>query len=125
MDNNLVGANASVSAMSSVTSTERKRKSNVIESAIGLQDVMKTITKLCGTSMETPVAGNVKVEKKKGIEQMTLQELYDMLEQYKRQIKFLKEMDMLSEDEKTKMVDKTKLIFEEIDKRTVNRGGVS
>ena len=56
---------------------------------------------------------------------MTLQELYNMLEKYKRQLKFLKEMDMLSEDEKKKMVDKTKLIFDEIDKRSVNSGGVS
>ena len=65
MDNYSVSANASVSAISSVTSTERKRKSNVIESAIGLQDVMKSITKLCGTTMATPVVSNIEFKKQR------------------------------------------------------------
>ena len=89
-DNDSVSENASMSALSSTTSTERKRKSSVIESAIGLQDVMKLITKLCGNNMATPVVSNVEQKKNKGIEHMPLQELYDMLDQYKRQLKFLK-----------------------------------
>ena len=43
--------------------------------------------------------------------------IYIAVEQYKRQLKFLEEMDMLDETEKMDMVKKTKVIFEEIDKR--------
>ena len=51
---------------------------------------------------------------------MSLKELYEMLEQYERQVQFLKKMDLLSEEENKSMVNKTKLVFEEIDKRSVN-----
>ena len=51
---------------------------------------------------------------------MTLDELYQVIEQYKRQIKFLQEMDMLSPEEKMQIVKKTKSIFEEINKRTTS-----
>ena len=108
------------SIVTSISSTGnkklRKRKGMVENSAIGLNDVMLSIKNLCENS--TPVASNTSPKKQKGIENMTLDELYKLVEQYKRQIQFLKEMDSLSESEKDLIVGETKCIFEEINKRT-------
>ena len=79
---------------------------------------MKSITSLCRASAPTPVVTNTSPKKKKGVEHMTLEELYNVLEQYKKQLKFLADMGMLSDEEKKEMANKTKLIFAEIGKRT-------
>ena len=52
------------------------------------------------------------------MEHMTFDELFNVLDQYKKQLKFPAEMDMLSIEEKKEMVEKTKSIFAEIGKRT-------
>ena len=96
----------------------RKRKNDLNETAIGLTEVMKSITTLCRANTATPVATNITPKKKKGVEHMTLDELYSVLDQYKKQLKFLADMGMLSNDEKKDMVNKTKMIFAEIGKRT-------
>ena len=96
----------------------KKRKGAVTESALNLGEVLQSIKTLCDTNKSTPVATNTQEKKRKGIEYMTLDDLYKAVEQYKRQLKFLEEMDMLDEMEKIEMVKKTKVIFEEINKRT-------
>ena len=110
----------SVDDNSSCTSSlkGRKRKGAVTSSALELGDVLKSIQTMCDTKNTTPVAANPQDKKRKGIEYMTLDDLYQAVEQYKRQIKFLEEMHMLDETEKMEMVKKTKVIFEEINKRT-------
>ena len=84
------------------------------ESAVNLQTVLKSISDLCNNSKTSPVTDNTREKKEKGIANMTLDELYKLVEQYKRQLKFLEEMNMLSDEEKTAMVEKTKTVFEEI-----------
>ena len=49
---------------------------------------------------------------------MSLEELYKAVDEYKKQLKFLQEMNMLDDAEKMKIVEKTKKIFEEINNRT-------
>ena len=117
----------SVDDNSSCTSSirGRKRKGAVTASALELGDVLKSIQTLCDTNKSTPITTNTQEKKRKGIEFMTLDDLYKAVEQYKRQIKFLEEMDMLDETEKMEMVKKTKVIFEEINKRTSAENEVS
>ena len=103
----------------------KKRKGVVTESALGLGDVLQSIKTLCDTNKSTPVATNTQEKKRKGIEHMTLDDLYKAVEQYKRQLKFLEEMDMLDETEKIEMIQKTKVIFVEINKRTSAENEVS
>ena len=56
---------------------------------------------------------------------MILDDLYKAVEQYKKQLKFLEEMGMLEETEKIAIVKKTKVLFEEINKRTSVESEVS
>ena len=56
---------------------------------------------------------------------MTLYDLYKTVDQYKRQIIFLEEMDMVYETEKIETAKKTKVIFEEVNKRTSAENDVS
>ena len=112
--------NDSHSDYSSCTSPtkQKKRKGEATENAIELGDVLKSIHQLCDSNKSNPVVANIQEKKRKGIEYMSLEDLYQAVEQYKRQLEFLKEMDMLDETEKIEMVQKTKLIFLEINKRT-------
>ena len=52
---------------------------------------------------------------------MSLDELYKAVEQYKSQVIFLAEINMLDETEKVQLVAKTKDLFEEINKRIRNK----
>ena len=79
---------------------------------------MTSITSLCDSTKKTPVVTNTSSKRKKGIENMSLEELYQAIDQYKKQLKFLADMEMLSNEEKKEMVEKTKVIFAEIGKRT-------
>ena len=120
MDEDVCSDNHSMNSAAASTSSKRwkKRKGGATESAIGLQDVMKSITSLCDSTKKTPVVTNTSSKRKKGIENMSLEELYQAIDQYKKQLKFLADMEMLSTDKKKEMVDKTKVIFAEIGKRT-------
>ena len=48
---------------------------------------------------------------------MTLDELFQKVEQYKKQLKFLADMEILSPEEQMEMVAKTEVIFAEIGQR--------
>jgi len=112
---------------SSCTSSKigRKRKAIATTSAFEVHDVLKSIQTLCDNHKTTPIATNIQEKKKKGIDFMTLDDLYKAVEQYKRQLKFLEEMGSLSETEKIAIVEKTKVLFEEINKRTSVESEVS
>ena len=103
----------------------KKRKGVVTDSALELSDVLTSIKTLCDTNKSTLVTTNSQEKKQKGIEFMTLDDLYKTVDQYKRQIEFLEEMGMLDETEKMEMVNKTKVIFEEVNKRTSAQNDVS
>ena len=73
---------------------------------------------------DTKASGTVEEDKDKiGIKHMSLPELYEAVEQYKKQLRFLQEMNMLPDEEKYRLVEKTRELFVEIDSRTSN--GVS
>ena len=73
---------------------------------------------------DTKASGTVEEDKDKiGIKHMSLPELYEAVEQYKKQLRFLQEMNMLPNEEKYRLVEKTRELFVEIDSRTSN--GVS
>ena len=75
---------------------------------------------MCDASKSTPSINNTQEKKKKGIEHMSLNELYKAVEQYTSQVFFLAEINMLDETEKVQLVTKTKDLFEEINKRISN-----
>ena len=59
-------ASRTATCSSSSSNRSRKRISKFNESAIGLKDVMKSITSLCQANTEKPVSTNVSPKKKKG-----------------------------------------------------------
>ena len=76
---------------------------------------------MCDASKSTHIINNTQEKTKKtGIEHMSLDELYKAVEQYKSQVIFLAEINMLDETEKVQLVTKTKDLFEEINNRTSN-----
>ena len=111
-------ASASIGGSTTSSRKLRKRKGEAKDSAIDLKEVMKSITSLCSAQKETPLATNTSPKRKKGIEHMTLDELFQTVDHYKKQLKFLADMEMLSPEEKLDMVTKTKVIFAEIGQRT-------
>ena len=118
-----IGENSLLSTTTNQAVMDRKRKrgdTSVKDSAVNLQLVLKSITELCNNNKSTPITDNTREKKAEGIANMSLDELYKLVEQYKRQLKFLDEMDMLSDEEKRSMVEKTKQVFDEINKRTNN-----
>ena len=67
MENESVDDNNSVSVGSISSATHRKRKKDIVASAIGLQDVMKSITQLCDNNMSSPVTRNLEEKIIKGL----------------------------------------------------------
>ena len=82
---------------------------------------MKSMTDLCHTykSSISKVEKEKNTNKKEtGVDSMSLKDLYEAIDQYKKHILFLKEMDMCSEEEKCDIVGKIKELFAEINSRT-------
>ena len=65
-------ASRTVTCSSTSSKKSGKRKNDLNETAIGLTEVMKSITSLCKATKETPVATNTSPKKEKGMEHMTL-----------------------------------------------------
>ena len=108
------------STIATTPSSSRKRK-NTNDPPVGIQDVMKSMTDLCHTykSSISKVEKEKNTNKKEtGVDSMSLKDLYEAIDQYKKHILFLKEMDMCSEEEKCDIVGKIKELFAEINSRT-------
>ena len=108
------------STVATSPSSSRKQK-NTNDPAVGIKDVMKSMPDLCHTYKSTIS----KVEKEKNtnkkkmeMDSRSLKDLYEAIDQYKKHIVFLKEMDICSEEEKCDTVGKIKELFAEIKSRT-------
>ena len=116
------GNTADDNSVQTTGTTTKKRKAAVLDAGTGLQEMINNITQLCKqppAGKSTPVTDNTKERKahaKKSLDEMSLEELYDGLEQTKRQIEFLTKMGALSDKEKNDLVSDTKEIFSEIRK---------
>ena len=108
------------------TPREKKRKAKVLEGGANLNAVLNSISNICDNmyNNDTKASGTAEEDKDKiGIKHMSLPELYEAVEQYKKQLWFLQEIHMLPNEENYRLVEKTKELFVEIDARTSN--GVS
>ena len=108
------------STIATTSSPSRKRKLTN-DPPVGIQDVMKSMTDLCQSYKSTVT----KVEKdnntnktEMGVDSMSLKDLYEAIDQYKKHIVFLKEMDVCSEEEKCDIAGKIKQLFAEINSCT-------
>ena len=81
----------------------------MLEGGNNLNAMLNSISNICDNMFknDTKVPGTVEEDKDKiGIKHMSLPELYEAVEQYKKQLRFLQEMNMLPNEEKYRLVEK-------------------
>ena len=118
---------------SSPNTNRRGRKLRILTKTEPSTDGIAAVFKSVFASMEKKDEGNKKEisdNKVVAIEQLSLPELYAMIEQHKLHLNFLKDNDMLVDGKKEEIVGKISYIFEIIDsrkekKRTRSPDGVS
>ena len=102
----------------------RKRTSDDAQNE--MKDVLNTVLKLCGsseasrTNSVSSVSNTSNVtnnNKSKSLEDMSLDELYKLMDQYKEHLKFLEQFNRSNETKKENLLQKIESIFEIIDKK--------
>ena len=108
------GMNSSSTSSLSSTSTPDKKRKAIEESSKNVTDCMKTFIDMCNqnTKVDTPTST---------VDNMSIDELYKLMDQQKSHLRFLKEMDELSEEEKCDSLKKIK----EINQLIVHRAGLN
>ena len=104
------GMNSPTSTLTSTSTTSKKRKA-VEDASQNVTECMKTFISMCNQSTKAHTPSSK-------VHEMSVEELYKLMEQQKSHLRFLKEMDDLSEEEKASTMKQIKEINELIIKKT-------
>ena len=105
-----MNSSSTLSTLSSTSTPDKKRKA-VEESSKNVTECMKTFINMCNHNTKADVSSNK-------VEDMSVDQLYKLMEQQKLHLKFLKEMDDLTEDEKSSIMKTIKEINHLIVRKT-------
>ena len=109
----------SSSTHSSSTTAGTKRKA-VEESSKNVTDCMKTFIDMCNKNEKDDTTSTV-ASSSSSVDTMSVDELYKLMDQQKIHLRFLKEMDALTDDDKKDTMEKIK----QINNLIIGRAGIT